>query len=392
VAFSLFGKKPTVPAPTTKVPKQSGARPEEPSAGQPDDELVSLDFTHPGDMPASSKKSSRIQVQEVGQQVPAAVEQAAMLYSAEQTGPACSVLEAAIRQEDLGRFTQRAWGMLFDLYQQSGRKPDFETLALEYAARFESSPPAWSGPDGQAAQAASVSRSGASLAGMLDLKIQEQLKQMLKFAEKNPSVRLDVAKITDANDQGCALLASALRQLKKQRKECALVGAEKLAAILAKKIVPGTRERENTWLLLLELYQQLFAQEAFEEAAVNYAVTFEVSPPSWEPPKAKPAAAGAGPNAEATQDACALEGDIVGADESAFVALRVRAESADEVVVDVSRLRRMDFVAAATLMNVVAGLAAAKKNVRFVKASHLITALWEILGLDRVARIETRKT
>ena len=28
------------------------------------------------------------------------------------------------------------------------------------------------------------------------------------------------------------------------------------------------------WLLLLELYQQAFQQDAFEEAAVNYAVTF----------------------------------------------------------------------------------------------------------------------
>jgi hypothetical protein len=36
------------------------------------------------------------------------------------------------------------------------------------------------------------------------------------------------------------------------------------------------------WLLLLELHQQAFHQEAFEEAAVNYAITFEVSPPSWE--------------------------------------------------------------------------------------------------------------
>jgi hypothetical protein len=58
----------------------------------------------------------------------------------------------------------------------------------------------------------------------------------------------------------------------------------------------------------------------------------------------------------------------------------------------VSRLRRMDFVAAANLMNVVSELASAKKNIRFVNASHLLTALWEIIGLDRLARIETRKT
>ena len=44
------------------------------------------------------------------------------------------------------------------------------------------------------------------------------------------------------------------------------------------------------WLLLLDLYQMLGLQNEFEEAAVDYAVTYEVSPPSWEtpPPRPKP--------------------------------------------------------------------------------------------------------
>jgi anti-anti-sigma regulatory factor len=393
VAFSLFGKKPTRPAPTTKAPAKPTAHSDDQPASPGDDELISLDFTHPGDMPASKKE--KIQVQDVAQQVPPAIEQAAMLYSAEQTEMASKTLQAAIHEEDLGRFTPRAWGMLFDLYQQLGRQADFETLAFEFAAKFETSPPTWTAPgaEGRGLPGAGVGRSAIALAGVLDLKAQEPLKQLLKFAEKNPGVRLDLAKVTDADDSGCGLLNSVLRQLKKMRKECVLAGAEKLAAILARKTTPGKRERENTWLLLLELYQHLYAQEAFEDAAVNYAVTFEVSPPSWEPPKVKPSGkVGAEPQAAASIESCALEGDIISADESAFVAIRVQAESSDDITVDVSRLRRMDFVAAANLMNVVSGLAAARKSVRFVKASHLITALWEIIGLDRVARIETRKT
>jgi len=391
VAFSLFGKKPTVPAPTTKVPKQQ-ARADDKSVPPSDDELISLDFTNPGEMPAS-RKEARIQVQETAQQVPAAIEQAAMLYSAEQAAHACEALQAAIHQEDLGRYTPRAWGMLFDLYQELGRKQDFETLAFEYAAKFETSPPTWTAAsDARAAPAAGAGRSSIALAGVMDLKAKEPLQQLLKFAEKNQVVRLDLAKVTDADDPGCALLNNVLRQLKRMRKECVLAGADKLAALLAKKIVPGKRERENTWLLLLQLHQHLHAQDAFEEAAVNYAVTFEVSPPSWEPPAPATGKPGARPQAAAPVSACALEDDIIGADEGAFAILRAEAERRDDVTVDVSRLRRMDFVAAANLMNVVTELAKAKKSVRFVKASHLLTALWEIIGLDRVARIETRKT
>jgi ABC-type transporter Mla MlaB component len=392
MAFSLFGKKQTVPAPMTKTPKNA-ARTDDKSAPAPgDDELVSLDFTQPGEIP-EAKKGVRIEVQEVSQQVPVVIEQAAMLFSAEQGALACDTLQTAIHGEDLGRFTQRAWGMLFDLYQEMGRQHDFETLAFEYAAKFETSPPTWTAPGSAERDKAApgAGRSSIALAGVLDLKAQEPLKQLIKFAEKNAAVRLDLAKVTDADDPGCALLNSVLRQLKKQRKECALAGADKLAAILAKKTAAGKRERENTWLLLLELYQHLFDQNAFEEAAVNYAITFEVSPPSWEPPKAKSGAAGSEPE-PAAAEGCALEGSIIAGDESAFVSLRMEAETRDDVVVDVSRLRRMDFVAAANLMNVVTALVSARKTVRFVKASHLITALWEVIGLDRVARIETRKT
>lgn len=389
MAFSLFGKKPTVPAATVKTPAKPAGRADEP-APAPDDELISLDFTHPGEMPSS--KQEKIQVQEV-QQVPPAIEQAAMLYAAEQPEPACATLEAAIRSDDLGRYVARAWGMLFDLYQQLNRQQAFEALALEYAAKFETSPPAWTsaGTAQGPRAAAATSRTGVALAGVLDLKAQEQFKQLLRFAEKNPSVRLDLTKLTDADDQGCALLNSALRQLKKLHKDCVLTGSDKLAAILAKKVVPGKREHEPAWLLLLEIYQRTFAQEAFEDTAVNYAVTFEVSPPSWELPKNAPAKAAVEVADEPVDDG-ALEGDIVGPDEAPFAFIRVQAETGDDVVVDASRLRRMDFIAAANLMNIVSGIVARKKGVRFVKASHLITALWEVLGLDRVARIETRKT
>jgi len=86
-----------------------------------------------------------------------------------------------------------------------------------------------------------------------------------------------------------------------------------------------------------------------------------------------------------------LEGSITAVGDSTFAAIRDQAETTSEIVVDVSRLRRMDFVAAANLMNLVNALAAAQKTVRLVKASHLVTALWEVIGLDRVAAIETRK-
>jgi len=391
VAFPLFGKKPA-PAPlAAKAPARPPGKPAPAAAGE---ELGSLDFTHTQD-PNSFTSRPRIEVKETIHEIPQAIEQAAMLYSIDQAEAASSALEAAVRGEDLGRYAQRAWGMLFELYQLEARRQDFDRLAVEFAAKFETSPPTWAaGEEPAAAAKAPVNKSSVSLSGALNAKAQETLKQVFKIAEKSPAVRLEVGKVTEVDEQGCAMLNAVLKQMKKARKECVLGGAEKLAALTAKCTAVGERTNEQAWLLLLELYQQLGNQEAFEDAAVNYAVTFEVSPPSFEAPRNRPAARPE-PEAEADPESddagCALEGVITSASDGAFATIRAHAEEAGEVVVDVSRLARMDFVAATNLMNLVNALAAAQKRVRLIKASHLLTALWEVIGLDRVARIETRK-
>lgn len=392
MAFSLFGKKPS-PAPLGgKAAARSPAQPGPASAGN---DLDSLDFTQPGELPPQGH--SRIEVDEVAHQVPPAIEQAAMLYSVEQTEAACAGLEAAIRDQALGAGAPRAWGMLFELYQQLGRHADFERLAAEYAARFETSPPAWSGA-GQPS-AGTTAKPGmvvaVPVASVTGTKVQDALKQIFKAAERGPLVKIDLGRMTEADEEGCALLNEALSQLRRKRTETVIVGADKAAAVLRKRLVAGLRENEQAWLLLLELLQQIGDQPAFDEAAVNYAITFEVSPPSWEPARAKRDSVSVAAKPDATERAadCALEGSITAGSDKAFAELRMRADLADsDIIVDASRLQRMDFVAAANLMNLVSALQQRQKRVRFVKASHLVTALWEIIGLDRIARIETRKT
>ncbi|MBU1236939.1 MAG: STAS domain-containing protein [Gammaproteobacteria bacterium] len=390
VAFPLFGKK-SAPAPlAAKAPARPPGNPEQSrlAAGSAPQE-----FAHTHD-PNSFNNRSKIEVQEASHGIPDAVEQAAMLYSVDQPEVASGILETSVRSDDLGRYAQRAWGMLFELYQIEGRRQDFDQLAVEFAAKFETSPPTWTADEPSAAVApkAPASRSFVKIAGLLDAKAEATLKQALTIAEKNPSVRLDVAKVTAIEDAGCALMLTVLRQLKRARKECVLVGADKLAVLLAKSISSGEREREQTWLLLLDLYQYLGDQEAFEDAAVNYAITFEVSPPSFEVTKRSPKANEPDMEAEGDDDSgCMLEGIITAATDGAFAAIRAEAENTADVIVDVSQLRRMDFVAATNLMNLVSTLNVEKKTVRLVKASHLLTALWEVIGLDSVARIELRK-
>lgn len=400
MAFSLFGKK-TPPAPLGgKGSARPATKPASVPAAKPAtsqrDELTTLDFTQPGEIPKRSQ--ARIEVQETFHQMPAAIEQSAVLFSAEQPDAACAPLEGAIRAEDLGPHARRAWGMLFELYQLLGKQADFEQLAIEFAARFETSPPAWA--SGEGAGAAKVSSGGTPTVALASLradKAQEAVGQLFRHAEKSAAIRLSVGRAVDFDEDGCALLNEALRQLKRTGKQCTLLGADKAVGLLAPVVAAGSRDNEQAWLLLLALYQQLGDQEAFDEAAVNYAIAFELSPPSWEPVHAASAAvdesepAGAAPAEHEDPAVCRLEGEIVSGMDDAFNVIDERAATQQCLVVDVTRVRRMDFVAAANLMNLVTRLAAAGKQVRFVGASHLLAALWEVIGLDRLAGIELRK-
>ncbi|WIM05284.1 MAG: STAS domain-containing protein [Candidatus Nitricoxidivorans perseverans] len=404
MAFSIFSKKPSSPVHSPKAPAPAGPVGMKPAPVRApvtpvmrpvptpaEDDLVSLDFTMPDALDAVHPRHV-IQVEEVARQMPGAIEQAAMLYSANQVDEACAVIEAALREKDLGVHGQRAWGMLFDLYQMAGRRDAFESLALDFAARFETSPPTWTdeGPESRDPSAMTGGRAFVSLSGILNAKAQTPLRKLLKVAEQNPVVRLDLAKVSDADEEGCTELRNTIAAIRKAKREIVMGGAERLADILARKIVPGVRENEHVWLLLLDLYQHLLRQEAFEETAVNYAVTFEVSPPSWDAPGARKTSPP--PEAPARPvEGCVLQGEIVAAGADVFAMMRVQAEKGDEVIVDCQRLQRMDFVSAGQLLNVVGNLRAAGKRVRLRGANHLVAALWEVIGLGRIAVIEPRK-
>ncbi len=328
-----------------------------------------------------------------------AVEEAAMLHANDQSAAASVVLEEVVPGEDLGASAARAWGMLFELYQRLGRRESFEALALKYAARFETSPPAWMGPTAGAvlAPTASGKKAALVLTGSLDAGAAEQLAQLSQLAAANANARLDLARLGDADNDGCTLLLNGFRQIRKNRNEIAVSGADRLIELLARKIVVGQRENEQSWLLLLELYQRQARHDEYEDAAVNYAITFEVSPPAWETPKSKPVVAAALERQETAEgdphgeEGYPLEGEIVSATADAFASLQSYGEGMATVTIDTSNLSRIDFVSAGQLLNTVSRLQLAGKHVRICGLSHLVLGLFEILGIAQMAEIHLRR-
>ena len=369
-----------------------------------DDDLMDLDFTVPGafDTPPEEPAAPEIALEPVPPPpppaavrapMPAALREAATLYAAGQELDAMRRLESAIKAgEDLGDAAVRAWGCLFELLQVLGRRPAFDALALAFARRFEKSPPAWSASveDANTAMETAGGRAHVSLSGELSATVGEVLKQTMKLAATSNLVRMDVAKLTDADNNGATLLMRALAALKKAKKELVFGSPEHLAGILAAKLVPGDRSNEAMWLLLLELYQQAFRQDAFEEAAVNYAITFEVSPPSWEalperheepPPTLSPP-----PRAEGFT----LHDQVLGAGVADFAPLEAVMAGREEFDVDARMLVRIDAASAKALHEVLARLHAAGKSVRITGLSTLVAAYLETLDFDSVAVLRAR--
>lgn len=323
------------------------------------------------------------------------VEEAAQFFAAGNPAAARKTLENALQG---GKAIEAVWWMLFDLYRAVGELETFDKLALEFAKRFEKSPPAWRTQSAAKTSAALASdgRASVALTGVLNSRCAPQFAKLVTVAKTRALLRLDLAKIQDADNGGCALLLGAIQYLKKTPCELALGGAEHLAEMLKTKVVSGQRENDAVWLLLLELYQRLNQAQAFEEMALEYAITFEVSPPSWEAPK--PGSLGDGGSEELQEVSVeeekaavlSLSGELLNAGTANFAAIGKAFDdgSDDDVVVDLAQLLRLDQSSAMALQQTIHGLPSSGRRVRLTGCSHMVAALLEMAGVGKLATVE----
>ncbi len=326
----------------------------------------------------------------------ATVEQGAQLFAMGQVGEARKILEAALKD---GKAIEAIWCLLFDVYRVLGAQETFEKLALDFARRFEKSPPAWGVQSVSKTPAAGDGRASVALTGSLNSRCASQFAKLVTVAKTRSMLRLDLSKIQDADNGGCALLLSTIHCLKNTPCEMVLGGAEHLAEMLKDKVASGTRENDAVWLLQLELYQRLNLVDAFEEMALNYAITFEVSPPSWEAPKA--VSSGAEDIDELPElfvddekaATLSLSGELLNAGINSFLAIGAAfaEDSNEDVLVDFAQLSRIDQDSAMVLQQVLSALPRAERGERRVRlsgCSHMVAALLEMAGIGKLALVE----
>ncbi len=325
-----------------------------------------------------------------------ALEEAAILYANRQDAAAQSALEEAVAADDMpSQAARQAWLMLFDLFENKGRRTEFEAAAIEYAVRFETSPPAFNDrSEVKSAMPAQASTPPVMLTGKLDATAAKQFEQLRVAATKHRALRIDLSKIEAIAPEGSDQLRACLSNLKKSGHEVSLIGAQHAIDLLGGLIeIDRTDVPATFWLLSLDLYQELGQQAEFEEAALNYCVTYEVSPPSWiDPPKAEaaPSPEPATLPADQPADMCCLKGEIEGSAAAALKGIGEVAAEGNSVVIDVYHLKRMDFIAAGSLLNLVAAMKAAGKSVEIRSPSPLLATLFVTMGFTAYAKLARR--
>lgn len=367
---------PAAPPPESVKAKQTPVPPQSGPASRGPDSLQG------GDAAAAPKKVASV------------VEETAILFANGQVEEALDKLVDSVRKTGPGAPELQEWLMLFDLYQHLGSRAEFEELALEFVVKFERSPPAWR--EDEAREDPATATGGiayCALSGTLSEASAPGLEKLRSATGTLRNVRIDCSKLQGLDGPGCKLFRETLLAIRDAGKGVVLTGEGQLMRLLEEPCQAGKIETDGAlWALLLEVYRMLDLKEKFEEAAVNYAVTFEVSPPSWEsnaPRHAKRESRARAP--EPRDHALVLSGDVAGGGEALAKQLRDWAAARKALEIDMSGARRVDFGTAGLMLNVFTKLQRAGIPIRVSGTNELIHALFQAMGIDRVARVVPRK-
>jgi anti-anti-sigma regulatory factor len=148
-------------------------------------------------------------------------------------------------------------------------------------------------------------------------------------------------------------------------------------------------------MLLLEVFRLLNRQHDFEETGIQYCITYEVSPPSWEPApsnlKTREAQPQAPQAAEPVVEGLQWRGTLRGEGDPHFGRLIAQARIDKQIVVDCTYLKRVEFATATAMLSMLTKIRQAGAAVEFRNVNYLIAALFSLLGIDAAAQIQLRR-
>lgn len=341
------------------------------------------------------------------------------------TGAEAMLLDLLVQRTAQPETQMPVWHALFDLYRAAGMGARFEDLAIDYAARFGRSAPlwfalspqhAWSIPGAAVSSAAAAPDAAAPDIGMRweDAPALELQALPLRWTAPAVLTRASVAALEQAKAAAPApwtlfwgglerIEADAVAALEQVFTEWAqtpgplfFLDAPVLAQCLQALTVSGDRAApEDGWRLRMAALRLMDQPDSFELVALDYCVTYEVSPPSWAPPRSSyrdtlvedaADAPGTAPAAGAGLAGC-IDGDAA----PALAALEAQLHPGQALVVDCAELLRLDFAAAGSVLNWAARLQSEGVALRFERLHQLAAVFLAMVGVAEHAQLVPRR-
>ncbi len=223
----------------------------------------------------AAEREHGIEVHEAGGGLEPEFEDAAVLFANGKIGETATLLNRYLLDHPDNR-DPLPWYMLFDLYQASNQAAPFEDAAVDFAVKFERSPPTWCPPgenDKPANKTVPLMSYGEKYGSL------ERVRQprFMQEAEVAPYVRMDLSKTAASDEETARAILNDIVRLNEMAKPVELIGAPGFAVRLNAARQVG-RLGEPGWFLYMAVLQLQGKEKEFEDAAVDYAVAYEVSP------------------------------------------------------------------------------------------------------------------
>ena len=361
----------------------------------------------------------------------AELEEAAILFAngdnvAAEAGLVEILAPGALRAEHL-----ETWLTLFDLYRATGEQDKFETSAIEFAVRFGRSAPQWfSLPDMVKAMAKPVEKlsHGGGADWICPSVVGMQTVGALNAAIGRAAMpwRLDWRNLKTIEASALEPLYKVFSHWANRPFQLRFMGDAQLQKVLLDTTPSGERATDQKWWLLrMELLRVIHRPDDFELAALDFCVTYEVSPPAWESAACEYKSLDEGdalgrstiigePSSEPVNSTPSLsvEGDSIPdllstTSGSRFLSVELSGEiqghavpvlnrleasltGADMMQISCAKLIRVDFSAAGMLLNWVSARQAEKRSVEFSDVNRLIAAFFNVIGITEYARVVVR--
>ena len=325
-----------------------------------------------------------------------------------------------------------SWLTLFDLYRASEQQDKFELAAIQFVERFNRSAPQWFSMPAMVKMLSPQrvkTGNGPTSDWICPSTVGIQTVAALTAALARASMPwcLDWTNLKSIEASAVEPLYQVFTTWATQPVQLRFIGDVQLQKVLQSATPSNNRSTaQDCWQLRMQALRVTHRPDDFELAALDFCVTYEVSPPAWESARCeyKPLDStgdtlgsetiigdvsrdfassrmilAAGDSQLDSQMSAVPPGNVLAVELSGIIqgdAIAVldklghKLQGADIMLISCTKLIRVDFSAAGTLLNWVSARQAENRTVQFSDVNRLVAAFFNVIGITENATVVVR--